>query len=290
MNTEKPNQFLPLILRTIDTSKILWWKFFDWLAVISWSYLVFISFIVLIIAGILGLGSWIPFCVFSSILIKSLAGGKRKADLAANAAAVRANMEALERRAIEAEMAMLQAQIEPHFLFNTLALIGQLIETNPEQASVVHNHLIKYLRAALPQIREQGGGKLGQQMELCRAYLNIMQARMQERLSYEIDCPVELQHFAFPSMMIQTLVENAIKHGLEPKIDGGHIQVSAHKGEGEIVVEVNDNGMGIDLQSEEGVGLKNIRERLKVLYGFRASLRIEVPQFGGAQMRLHIPI
>lgn len=290
MNTQKPNQFLPLILQTIDTSKTLWWKFFDWLAVISWTYLVFISFIVLIIAGILGLGSWIPFCVFSSILIKSLAGGKRKADLAASAAAVRANMEALERRAIEAEMAMLQAQIEPHFLFNTLALIGQLIETDPEQASVVHHHLIKYLRAALPQIREQGGGKLGQQMELCRAYLNIMQARMQERLSYSIDYPAELQHLPFPSMMIQTLVENAIKHGLEPKTDGGHIQITAHKGEGEIVVEVNDNGMGIDLQSEEGLGLKNIRERLKILYGFRASLQIEVPEYGGANMRLHIPI
>lgn len=289
MKTEKPNQFLPLMLQAIDTSKILWWKFFDWLAVISWSYLVFISFIVLIVGTILGLGSLVPFCVFSSILIKSLAGGKRRADIAANAAAVRANMEALERRALEAEMATLQAQIEPHFLFNTLALIGQLIETDPEQASIVHGHLIKYLRAALPQIREQGGGKLGQQMDLCRAYLNIMQARMQERLSYDIDYPAELQQSPFPSMMIQTLVENAIKHGLEPKTDGGHIQITARKGEGEIIVEVSDNGMGIDLQAEEGIGLRNIRERLKVLYGFRASLNIEVPVNGGASMSLHIP-
>ncbi|WMW80679.1 histidine kinase [Undibacterium cyanobacteriorum] len=290
MDTGKPNQVLPRLLSLIETSKRLWWQFFDWLAVVSWSYLVFVSFICLIIAGILGLGSIVPLLVFSSFLIKSLAGGKRKAEIAADAASVRANMEALERRVLEAEMASLQAQIEPHFLFNTLALIGQLIETEPEQASIVHGHLIKYLRAALPQIREKGNSKLGQQIELCRAYLNIMQARMQERLSFSIDCPKELQHYAFPPMMIQTLVENAIKHGLEPKTEGGHIHIGAHLGESEIVVDVNDNGLGFDLQANEGIGLSNIRERLKVLYGFRAALSIEVPETGGAHLSLHIPV
>jgi sensor histidine kinase YesM len=243
----------------------------------------------MIIGGILGLGALIPLLAFGSFMIKSLAGGKRRAELAASDAATRADVEALERRVLEAEMATLQAQIEPHFLFNTLALIGQLIETDPHQASIVHTHLIKYLRAALPQIREQGGGKLGQQLALSRAYLNIMQARMQERLTYHIECPANLEHLAFPSMMIQTLVENAIKHGLEPKTDGGHINIIARQGEAEIQVEVSDNGIGFDLHADDGIGLSNIRERLKVLYGLKASLVVEVPETGGAKLTLHIP-
>ncbi|MFC0350564.1 sensor histidine kinase [Undibacterium danionis] len=289
MEQDKKNQVLLFMLDVKETAKVFWWKFFDWLAVISWSYLVFVSLLAMIIGGILGLGALLPLLVFSSIMIKSLAGGKRRAEMAASAAATRADVEALERRVLEAEMATLQAQIEPHFLFNTLALIGQLIETNPEQASIVHTHLIKYLRTALPQIREQGGGKLGQQLELSRAYLNIMQARMQERLTYKIECPRELEHVHFPSMMIQTLVENSIKHGLEPKTDGGHIDIIARQGEQEILVEVSDNGIGFDMHADDGIGLSNIRERLKVLYGMKASLVIEAPTTGGAKLVLHIP-
>ena len=289
MDAGDKNKVLLFMLDVMETGKEFWWKFFDWLAVISWSYLVFVSVIAMIIGGILGLGSLLPLLVFVSIMIKSLAGGKRRAEIAANDASTRADVEALERRVLEAEMATLQAQIEPHFLFNTLALIGQLIETDPHQASIVHTHLIKYLRAALPQIREQGGGKLGQQLELSRAYVNIMQARMQERLSYQIECPSALEHVAFPSMMIQTLVENAIKHGLEPKTDGGHISIIARQGEQEIQVEVCDNGIGFDLHADDGIGLSNIRERLKVLYGMKASLVIEVPEAGGAKLTLHIP-
>lgn len=289
MEQDKKNQVLLFMLDVKETAKVFWWKFFDWLAVISWSYLVFVSLLAMIIGGILGLGALLPLLVFSSIMIKSLAGGKRRAEMAASAAATRADVEALERRVLEAEMATLQAQIEPHFLFNTLALIGQLIETNPEQASIVHTHLIKYLRTALPQIREQGGGKLGQQLELSRAYLNIMQARMQERLTYKIECPRELEQVHFPSMMIQTLVENSIKHGLEPKTDGGHIDIIARQGEQEILVEVSDNGIGFDMHADDGIGLSNIRERLKVLYGMKASLVIEAPTTGSAKLVLHIP-
>ncbi len=289
MNKDAKNQVFLFLLDVVETAKILWWKFFNWLAVISWSYLIFVSFLALIIGGLLGLGSLPPLLVFGSFMIKSLAGGKRKAEIAATDAASRANLEALERRLLEAEMATLQAQIEPHFLFNTLALIGQLIETDPDQAAIVHGHLIKYLRAALPQIRESGQSKLSQQLELSRAYLNIMQARMQERLTYDIACPPELANHAFPSMMIPTLVENAIKHGLEPKTDGGHIQITVRKGENEIVVDVSDNGIGFDLHADDGIGLSNIRERLKVLYGLKASLVIEIPATGGARLSIHIP-
>ncbi len=289
MDKNVKNQVFLFLLDVAETAKILWWRFFNWLAVISWGYLVFVSFLAMIIGGLLGLGSLPPLLVFGSFMIKSLAGGKRKAEIAASDAASRANLEALERRLLEAEMATLQAQIEPHFLFNTLALIGQLIETDPDQAAIVHGHLIKYLRAALPQIRESGQSKLSQQLELSRAYLNIMQARMQERLSYKITCPPELANHPFPSMMIPTLVENAIKHGLEPKTDGGHIQINVSKGENEILVEVSDSGIGFDLHADDGIGLSNIRERLKVLYGLKASLIIEIPPTGGACLTIHIP-
>ncbi len=261
MNEENKNKVLLFLLDVADTAKVLWWKFFDWLAVVSWTYLIVISLLSMIIGGIIDLGSLPALLVFSSFMIKSLAGGKRRADLAAKTAATRADVEALERRVLEAEMATLQAQIEPHFLFNTLTLIGQLIETKPEQAAIVHSHLIKYLRSALPQIREKGGGKLGQQVDMSRAYLNIMQARMQERLTYNISLPSQLEHVPFPSMMIQTLVENAIKHGLEPKTEGGHISIIAREGENEIQVEVCDTGIGFNLHADDGIGLSNIRKR-----------------------------
>jgi len=288
--TEQPkSQWDSLLAEATNGAKICWWKFFDWLAVVSWKYLAVVSLFASIIGGMLGLGGVMPLLIVSSVLIKILAGGKHKAEMAAMAAASRADMEALERRVIEAEMAALQAQIEPHFLFNTLALIGQLIETHPDRAAVVHADLIRYLRAALPQIRQQGVGNLGQQMELSRAYLNIMQARMQERLSFSIDLPKELALAQFPSMMIQTLVENAIKHGLEPKTEGGHIAIVAYATQNEVAVEVSDNGIGLDSYADDGVGLTNIRERLKALYGYKAFLEIETPIAGGALFRIRIP-
>jgi LytS/YehU family sensor histidine kinase len=291
MNSQDKNNVLTFFLDLGETINIFWWKFFDWVAVLSWSSLILISFItMMIVGGMLGFGGFAALLVFISILTKSLAGGKRKAELEASSASNRANFEALERRLLEAEMAALQAQIEPHFLFNTLALIGQLIETNPEKAGDVHNHLIKYLRAALPQIRENCNGKLVQQMDLSRAYLLIMQARMQERLTFELLLPKELENAPFPSMMIQTLVENSIKHGLEPKINGGHIQITARMGEQEIQVEVLDNGIGFNSQSGDGLGLTNIRERLKGLYGNKAQLVIVSPLQGGAKLTLHVPL
>ncbi|WP_374518922.1 sensor histidine kinase [Undibacterium squillarum] len=287
-------EFVPPSLRSIvlevrDLLREGWWKFFDWLAVISWKYLFFVSFLVLIIGGTMGLGPLAFWLIVVSILIKSLAGGKHRAELAAVAAASRADMEALERRVLEAEMAALQAQIEPHFLFNTLALIGQLIETQPQQASKVHADLIRYLRSAMPQMRQQGMGTLGQQIELSRAYLNIMQARMQQRLRFSINVPEALALEAFPSMMVQTLVENAIKHGLEPSTEGGEIRISARLLDGFMEVEVSDNGVGLDMHADDGVGLSNIRERLRALYKGQASLLTEIPATGGATFILRVP-
>lgn len=289
MNQPRNNPVLTFTLDVFETIRIFWWRFFDWLAVVSWLKLILISLLVFIITAPSGFGALGALFFWGSIAIKSLAGGKRKAEIAASAATTRADVEALQRSLLEAQMATLQAQIEPHFLFNTLALIGQLIQTNPADAAKIHSALIQYLRAALPQIREKGGSKLGQQVEMSRAYLNIMQARMGERLGVSIDVAAELTELAFPSMMLQTLVENSIKHGLEPKIEGGHIQIRAMRVGQDLQVEVSDNGVGFDLHTNEGIGLSNIRERLNMLYGSNAQLIVEVPHDGGSRVSIRIP-
>jgi len=289
MKTQDENPILHFVINVAETLSVLWWKFFDWAAVVSWFSLGLTSFVAMIFAGFVGIGPFMMMMILAAILIKAAAGGKRKAELVASAAITRAEVESLERRLLEAEMAALQAQIEPHFLFNTLALIGQLIATDTDRATAVHADLIKYLRAALPQIRQQGIGQLGQQIALSRAYLSIMQARMQDRLQYKIEVDDGLTDAQFPSMMIQTLVENAIKHGLEPKILGGSIFITAKRHNDQLWLEVVDSGMGLNLHADQGVGLTNIRERLKMLYGAKACLIIETPFDGGACFRIQIP-
>lgn len=289
MEPSDSNRRPPLLREIGATIAVLWWTFFDWLAVVSWRNLVIICCLALILAGMLNAPEPAVMFAFVSFGVKVLAGGKRRAELAADEATTRANVEALERRLLEAQMATLQAQVEPHFLFNTLALIGQLIETDPPQAARIHTHLIQYLRSALPQMRDQGGGTLGRQMELARAYLTIMQARMRDRLTVAIELPEGLADAPFPPMMIQTLVENAIKHGLEPKTQGGHIDIRASVRDKFLHVEVIDNGVGFNLHAGDGIGLANIRERLKMLFGTGAQLIIEAPAQGGAYTCIRVP-
>jgi len=290
MHKSNENKVLNFTLDVCETARVLWWRFFDWLAVVSWLHLILICFLVFLITGPIGFGPLGGLFFWGSIVIKSVAGGKRKAELAASAAITRADVEALERRLLEAQMAALQAQIEPHFLFNTLALIGQLIETDQAQAAKIHAALILYLRAALPQIRDKNSSSLGQQVEMSRAYLNIMQARMGERLSTSIEVAPELAQAAFPAMMLQTLVENSIKHGLEPKIAGGRITIQAIRLDTDLQVTVTDDGVGFDLHADDGIGLSNIRERLKILYGSRAQLIVEAPANGGARVSIRLPL
>jgi sensor histidine kinase YesM len=268
----------------------LWWAFFDWVAVVEWRKLAVTWLLAIFVFGVFfntpELGLWYLMISFG---VKVLAGGKRRAELVARDANLKADVANLERRLTEAQMAALQAQVEPHFLFNTLALIGRLIETDPPEAAKVHAHLIAYLRSALPQMRSSGGATLGKQLELSKAYLAIMQARMKERLAVRFEVPDFLGSSPFPPMMLQTLIENAIKHGLEPKIEGGTITVRARVEGATLVVDVCDDGAGIDLHADEGVGLANIRERLQLLYGTRAELVIEAPPGGGACASVRIP-
>jgi len=270
-------------------ASVLGWRFFDWLAVVEWRRLGLTWLIVLVGFGMLNTPEPAVWFIFLSFGIKVLAGGKRKAELQAKEATLQANVATLERRLMEAKMAALQAQVEPHFLFNTLALIGQLIETNPPEAARVHAHLIDYLRSTLPQMRARDNGSLGKQVELSKAYLSIMQARMKERLKVKFEVPLFLHSAPFPPMMLQTLIENSIKHGLEPKIEGGTVNVRAFVVDTALHVEVCDDGVGIDLHADDGVGLANIRERLQLLYGAEAELVIAMPPGGGACATIRLP-
>jgi sensor histidine kinase YesM len=283
------NKIMDFLRDTYAEGKLLWWSFFDWLAVVEWRQL-YITWLLALGCGVLlNVVEQAIWYILISFGVKVLAGGKRKAELVATEANAKAEVATLERRLLEAQMATLQAQIEPHFLFNTLALIGQLIETDPPQAARIHQNLIEYLRATLPQMRSSGGGTLGRQVQLSRSYLSIMQARMKERLTVHFDIPPALEHASFPPMMLQTLIENAIKHGLEPKIEGGRIDISARQINGAMQVSVRDNGVGFNMHADEGVGLANIRERLRLLYDNRAELMIEMPLDGGAIAAIRVP-
>jgi LytS/YehU family sensor histidine kinase len=283
------NRALDFVRDAFSEATQLWWRFFDWLALVEWRQLFLVWFLVLMVGVPLQVPEPAVWFILISFGVKVLAGGKRRAELMAKEATVKADVATLERRLMEAKLATLQAQVEPHFLFNTLALIGQLIETDPPEAARVHAHLIEYLRSTLPQMRAAGGGTLGKQLELSRAYLSIMQARMKERLNVRFDVPDFLGSAPFPPMMLQILIENAIKHGLEPKIEGGTIDVKARVVGATLHVDVCDDGVGIDLHADDGVGLANIRERLHLLYGASAELVIEAPSGGGSCASIRLP-
>ncbi len=272
-----------------DAMVVLWWRFFDWLAVVPWKTLLIVSLLGLILAGLLGTPQLAVLLIVASMIIKVVAGGKRRADLTATQATARAETEQLERTVVEARMEALQAQIEPHFLFNTLASIDQLIQTDPPRASRMQQSLIRYLRSAMPQMREGSRPSLGQQVALSSAFLEIMAIRMEERLQPVIDVPEGLKSAIFPPMMLQTLVENAIKHGLEPKAEGGRLEIGAEVVDGRLAVRVQDSGAGFAPRSGGGVGLANIRERLKVLYNGRAELIISLPPEGGTCATIAVP-
>ena len=194
----------------------------------------------------------------------------------------------LSKQAVEAELKLMQAQIEPHFLFNTLASVQFLIETDPPKAEQMLGHLIAYLRAALPQLRS-GSTTLGQEADLARAYLSIMQMRMGARLDYAIDVPESLRTHTFPPMLLMSVVENAVKHGIEPQAAGGSIRLRARQSGESLTVLVSDSGNGLSEHVGQGVGLSNLRERLKALYGDRARFTLDSNGAQGARATIAVP-
>ncbi|HEY8027764.1 MAG TPA: histidine kinase [Burkholderiaceae bacterium] len=213
----------------------------------------------------------------------------------AEAAAEKAHTAAVEKQAMQAQLQLLQAQIEPHMLFNTLANLQGLIGIDPPRAQYMLDQLIHYLRASLSSARAEKT-TLSHEFELMQAYLELMSVRMGSRLSYKLQLPPELSQSTVPPMLLQPLVENAIKHGLEAKIEGGRIDVEAHRDNGTLVISVTDNGLGLEASAGADyanhgthVGLANVRERLHALYDGQAgfSLVANVPQ--GAIARIALP-
>ncbi|MGE8287083.1 MAG: sensor histidine kinase [Stenotrophomonas sp.] len=177
-----------------------------------------------------------------------------------------------EKELTVARLNLLHAQVEPHFLYNTLANAQVLTRADPERAEQMLGHLIQYLRSSLPGI-DQSVSTLGQELERVQAYLEILRIRMGARLALQIDVPEALHEVSLPSMSLQTLVENAIKHGLEPKSGGGTVWILARALDGQLTITVADDGQGISAHTAgTGIGLKNLRERLRLTCGEQAAL------------------
>jgi hypothetical protein len=200
----------------------------------------------------------------------------------------RINRLSSEKEALEANLRLLQAQIEPHFLFNTLSNILSLLDTDLKKGRSMLMDLIHYLRTSLSKTRAEAT-TLGQEMEMVKAYLNIFKVRMEGRLRYRIDVPANLKELPFPPMLIQPLVENAIKHGIEPKIEGGEVTIQARKSGDIIRVELADTGTGLLEDGDRGFGLSNVRERLQSLYGDRGQLILEENRPSGLKAIIEVP-
>jgi sensor histidine kinase YesM len=208
-------------------------------------------------------------------------------------------LESLRRAKQEGDLRLgvLQAQVEPHFLFNTLASVRSMVREEPARAEAAIDALVDYLRATIPRLRADGTSldtPLAMQFEVCRSYLALMRARMGERLRVSIDLPPALAGAPFPPLLLLTLVENAIKHGIEPRPGPGHVWLAARRiesGGGALLeVEVGDDGAGLGAAMGHGVGLANVRAQLATRYGARAGLEVSGRAGGGVLATLRVPL
>ena len=202
----------------------------------------------------------------------------------------RAQRALAEKRAAEAQLRLLQAQMEPHFLFNTLASVLTLIDIEPQRAKLMLESFTDYLRATLTNLR-QTQGTLDGELGLAEAYLRLMQLRMEDRLQLRIEAGDDARAAALPPLLLQPLVENAIHHGLEPSLQGGTVTVHAQIVGPDLLLTVCDDGVGLDAPRKRqgnGMALDNIRQRLQALYGEAASLTVS-PLKPGTCATLRLP-
>lgn len=196
---------------------------------------------------------------------------------------------ATQKELTVAKLSLLHAQVEPHFLYNTLASAQLLTRSDPAKADQMLGNLIVYLRTSLPRT-EESLSTLGEEIERARAYLEILRLRMGDRLAMQIQVPEQLKRVPLPPMMLQTLVENAIKHGLEPSQRGGTVWITAREADGKSAITVADDGRGFsDDVGGTGIGLKNIRERLRLAYGEAASFAIVSNYPAGVAATITVP-
>ncbi len=195
-----------------------------------------------------------------------------------------------ERQVVETQLRMLQAQIEPHFLFNTLANVISIVDKKPKSAKNMLEHLTSSLRLSLQRSREDES-TLEQEAKMLKDYLSIFKMRMGPRLDFTIEIPVELLKLQFPPMLLQPLVENAIKHGIEPKIEGGLVAIKAERSNGLLRLSVSDTGLGFSSPvNDQGVGLENVKARLQALYKSGASLVLEENVPCGVTATIEVPL
>jgi sensor histidine kinase YesM len=204
-----------------------------------------------------------------------------------------AEVAAAERDATLARLSLLQSQLEPHMLFNTLANLRALIALDPLRAQAMLDRLIAFLRATLTASRS-ASHSLAAEFERLDDYLELMSVRMGSRLSTQLTLPDELRDLPVPPLLLQPLVENAVKHGLEPKVEGGHIDVTAERRDGLLALSVRDSGLGLGAAESNGpgtqFGLRQVRERLHALYGERARFSIDALPDGGTLARITLPL
>jgi signal transduction histidine kinase len=244
------------------------------------------------ISGSVMIGGW-PFALGVGTLLAFVAGlaaryREHVAQARQQALQFALERETLERQAADAKLAVLQSQVEPHFLFNTLANVQALVESGSPRAAPVLQSLIAYLRAAMPQLHD-GAPSLQREESLVRAYLELMQMRMPDRLQYRISIDPRLHALRLPPMTLLTLVENAVRHGIDPSEHGGQIEVGAKRDAACVRLWVRDSGRGLDETQAPGIGLANLRERLAVTYGGRASLTLTEVQPQGVRADIEIP-
>ena len=235
----------------------------------------------------------VPFAVASAALMFVIdRAGQRRASEALAAMRQREEIAAAAQLLAEARLRALQAQIEPHFLYNTLAGVLSLIDTQPARARHMLERFIDFLRASLHASRADEA-KVGTELDLAAAYLDILKVRTGERLTYRIEATPAARAVAIAPMLIQPLVENAVMHGLEAKVDGGLIVLRAQVDDGMLCVDVIDDGVGIGNappRSGGGVGLANIKARIRSVHGAGAQLQLLDNPGGGALVRLLLPL
>jgi len=202
-----------------------------------------------------------------------------------------AAMAELSRQVSVAELKALQAQVEPHFLFNALASLQQLIRSQPATAERFLGELHDYLRLALPSLREPLS-TVGKELALARAYLTVMATRLGERLRFDVQAEPGCEAHPLPPLMLLTLVENAVRHGIEPQPRGGQVRIEARHETGRLVIEVCDSGAGLQASPDakgQGLGLANVRDRLAGLYGDAGRLSVQQRAEGGVNARIELP-
>jgi signal transduction histidine kinase len=235
-------------------------------------------------AGLTGLGVFLSPWVALGALVWQKEALAREQALALELACSEA-----DRLALDARLNLLQAQVAPHFLFNTLANVQALVEAGSPKAPEVLKSLVAYLRAAVPRLNEPVT-TLGQEIDLVRAYLDLMRMRMPDRLSFELNVSDGVRFLRCPPMTLLTLVENAVRHGIDPAEDGGRIVVDVRVTEGRCWIRVADSGAGLQASDRGlGTGLAALRERLALVFGDAASLRIRAREPRGTVAELEFP-